>query len=185
MQKTDYLEDYILDQLKTRIFSEENIPTLLRQLNERLKSNLSSQEDELKAVQENLDSVKKAITNVLTAIKKGITHSFIIDELNKLQQEEMIIESQIFELEAKKETVTVSEDTLRKLFQDFHKFVNEKNLVELKKFVSQYVEKILVYGDNVKVVFRFYIIVVLIGGGEGICTPVSKSNHKSVYACVL
>jgi len=25
----------------------------------------------------------------------------------------------------------------------------------------------------------------LIGGGEGICTPVSKSCHKSVYACVL
>ena len=86
---------------------------------------------------------------------------------------------EIFELEAKKETVTVSEETLRKLFHNFHKFVNEKNQVELKKFVEHYVEKVLVYEDNVKVVFRFYIIVVLIGGGEGY---LSKSSSNKTFS---
>jgi len=58
--------------------------------------------------------------------------------------------------------------------------------VENKKQVLQeYIDSVCVShskdnGINVKLNVRVFD-----GGGEGICTPVSKSCHKSIYACIL
>jgi Recombinase. len=60
----------------------------------------------------------------------------------------------------------IDEKTLAKILSSFRQFVKERNIQEVKKFIHQYVDKVLVYEDHVKVVFKLYIIVAIFGGGE-------------------
>ena len=44
---------------------------------------------------------------------------------------------------------------VRGLFKNFRKFIAEKNVFEVRKFIGSYVEKVIVYKDHVEVVFFF------------------------------
>lgn len=44
---------------------------------------------------------------------------------------------------------------MRALFGGFRQYVKEQNVPEIRKFISSYVEKVIIYKDHVEVVFFF------------------------------
>jgi len=165
--RKDYLEPYIINQLKNEIFSVKNIPYLLKEINKRQESKISQNDLEIKSLKNNQLKIQKQITNILNALKDGIAHNLITKELDNLQEQETKINQKIAEYSIKKETTTniVDEKTIRQLIKRFNECIDNNNIVELKEFVNQYVEKVTIYEDNIKVVFSYYIIVVLNGKG--------------------
>jgi hypothetical protein len=73
---------------------------------------------------------------------------------------------------------------LRQLLSSFKDVVADRNNPEIKKFVSSYVEKVIIYKEHVELILKLHItetqnpqpheVVDLHGGGDGSRTPVRK-----------
>jgi len=58
-----------------------------------------------------------------------------------------------FGMTEKKNVVTA--DMVRRLFAMFRQFVADKNIIEVKTSIGNYIEKVIIYKDCCKVVFFF------------------------------
>lgn len=79
----------------------------------------------------------------------------MVDRLTELEQRKADMETSIAELSIKQPRNEISEEMVRGLFKNFRKFIAEKNVFEVRKFIGSYVEKVIVYKDHVEVVFFF------------------------------
>lgn len=80
---------------------------------------------------------------------------------------------------------TIEESTVIRILEEKKNLLFSSTDEDNKQVMQEYVVKVIVHdsdgGDShIEVFVRCFN-----GGGEGTCTPVSKSDHKSVYACSL
>jgi len=74
--------------------------------------------------------------------------------MDELVDRKTSLEAQINEQEARRKVTRISEEQVRKLFSMFRSFVEERNIPECKKFIHNYVDKVVVYKDRVEVIFN-------------------------------
>lgn len=153
--RREYIENYVLSQLEKNIFSEQAIPILVKKLNDYQSSASSSHDKEIEALKGELYKVEKNIRNIVDAVAAGSAHSSLVDRLTELEQRKADMETSIAEMSLKQTHNEITEEMVRGLFKNFRKFIAEKNVFEVRKFISSYVEKVIVYKDHVEVVFFF------------------------------
>ena len=74
--------------------------------------------------------------------------------MTDLEKEKQSLEISIQQLSIRDTALEITEDSLRKMFKMFKQFVTEKNIPECKKFISSYVDKVVVYKDHLEVTFK-------------------------------
>ena len=153
--RREYIENYVLDQLEKNIFSEKAIPVLVRKLNDYNNSVASCVNKEIDTMNMEMKKTEKNIKNIVDAVVGGKAHSSLVDRLTELEQKKADIETRIIELNLTQERNEVTEEMVRGLFKNFRKFIADKNVFEVRKFIRSYVEKVIVYKDHVEVVFFF------------------------------
>ncbi|WP_088186817.1 recombinase family protein [Desulfosporosinus sp. FKA] len=151
--RREYIEMYVLDQLEKRLFNEKAIPHLVQMLNDYQSKYSSKINKEASDMETRLAEVKKQISNIVTAIEKGFYQESFKTRMSELEDEKQSIEIFIQQLNAKNSTTQITEDNLRQILSVFKQFVTEKNIPECKKFIDNYVNKVLVYKDHIEVVF--------------------------------
>ena len=183
--RKEYIEEYVLQQLEEKIFSENAIRYFVNELNEYKKSMNSKSESETKDISTQINKTENEIANILKLVKQGYANSTLMNELTNLERVKANLESNLQEVKIKQEKVTViDEKTIRKVLSVFQKFVHERNIPEIKKFIGQYVQRVEIFKDYIKVVLKSYIVVVTFGGGEGSRTPVRNHILKSFSGCI-
>jgi site-specific DNA recombinase len=153
--RREYIENFVLSELEKNIFSEKAIPHLVKKLNDYQDTVASNRVKELKGFQDKAKDLDGQIKNIVDAVANGFAHSSLVDKLSELEQEKAAIEISIAEIGLMKSKNIVTEEMVRSLFSMFRQFVAEKNILEVKKFISSYIEKVIVYKDHVEVVFFF------------------------------
>ncbi|EIW19597.1 MULTISPECIES: recombinase family protein [Pelosinus] len=153
--RREYIENYVLTQLEKNIFSEKAIPFLVKKLNDYQDTVCSDQAKEITRLNDTLKELNGQINNIVDAITNGFAHSSLVEKLTVLEQQKAAIEITIMERNRKQPKDIVTEDMVRSLFTMFRQFVAEKNILEVKKFISNYIEKVIIYRDHVEVVFFF------------------------------
>lgn len=194
--RREYIENYVLEQLETSIFCEDAIPSLVDRVQKHIKKLDVDIENEMKQIQKNLNDIQKQIENIVQAVAQGFTQSSFIIRMEELEQQKIICETRIYELRNKTKGTEITEDILRMLFQQFRAYVAEKNFPEIKKFISNYVAKVVIFANHVDVFLKLQIsdpdnsespqpraVVGLHGGGEGSRTPVRRQRHMCFYGC--
>jgi site-specific DNA recombinase len=177
--RREYVEKFVLQQLVERIFSEKNIPDLLSGLNEfQQKSNQKTRE-QAKAITAQLKKTHNQINNIVNAITDGFASETLKEKLSAMETKKAELEISLRQSSNSK-IEEISQERFSQIVAQAKKYVFEGNTIEIKKFLHQYVDKVLVYEDHVQVVFALHIIVVLFGGGEGSRTPVRKTGYKSL-----
>jgi site-specific DNA recombinase len=164
--RREYIEEYVLQQLEEKIFNEASIPLLVEKLNKFQNNKNDEAKQKIKVLTEKIRQVDIQIKNVLSMIRSGCSSRILAEDLENLEKEKMELELQLHEIKDNSPKNIIDEKTLAKIFSSFRQFVKDRNIQEVKKFIHQYVEKVLVYEDHVKVVFKLYIIVATFGGGE-------------------
>ena len=96
--------------------------------------------------------------------------------MSKLEDEKTKAEVYIKELQNKHPKIEITEDIIKKVISSFQTSIKEKNIVECKKFIQHYVDKVLVFSDRVEVVYR--IDISLLKGIEGYTVLSGKSIKK-------
>jgi len=153
--RREYIENYVLTELEKNIFSEKAIPFLVKKLNNYQETVCSDQAKELAYLKDTLTELNGQIKNIVEAITNGFAHSSLVEKLTNLEQQKATTEIAMMEIGMKQTKNAVTEDMVRDLFAMFRQFVAEKNILEVRKFIGNYIEKVIVYKDHCEVVFFF------------------------------
>lgn len=155
--RKDYIEAFVLSELEKRLLNDEAIPYLVHMLNEHLVATNDVQAEELNRLCANLADTDKQIANIVAAITQGFVQNSFKDKMTELEEDKLRLEVRIQELRMKSTVKVLAEDEIRRLFSVFKNFVAEKNIPECKKFINNYVEKVLVFHDRVEVTLKVAI----------------------------
>ncbi|OLN33846.1 Recombinase [Desulfosporosinus metallidurans] len=185
--RREYIEEFVLQQIEEKILSDNAIKFFANELTLYRKTLDTKHQSLTKDTTSEIRKVSTQITNIVELIKGGSKSLTLIEELDRLELLKQNLEIKLNGIMNTQENIKViDEETIKKILSEYKKHIHDRNTYEVKKFISQFVQKVEIYKDYIKVVLSLsHIIVVTFGGGEGTCTPVSKSCHKSVYACIL
>lgn len=178
--RREYIESFVMEQLETNIFCDEAIPLLVERVQKQIKKLDIDIENEIKQLQKNLSDVQKQIDNIVLAVAQGFTQNSFITKMEELEQQKIKSEAKLIELKSKTRGTEITEEVLKALLRQFKSYLSESNFPEIKKFISNYVAKIVVFSKHVEVIFKLQIndsdnsenpqpraVVGLHGGGEG------------------
>lgn len=171
--RREYIENYVIAQLQEKIFNDEAIPLLAKQLNDHHNSKQSNVKGERERLAKSLEGIDRQITNIVNAIASGTFNIALSSKLEELEQQKLQLGQKLLEAKAITEKAAITEDTLRQLLSKFGVHVTNHDLPEIKKFIGSYVEKVIVYKEHVEVIFKLQVVD-LAYGAEGSRTPVRR-----------
>lgn len=165
--RTSHLERFILFKLGELILNEKNIPRIVDDINKLYCSLEETKKQEAKNLDKELSQIEKEIANIVSAIKQGIINKFVNEELMLLEERQNILEKKIKEHSLNLEAPKITEEYLRSIFSEVKDAIKTNSIPEIKKYMDQYIERVEVYEDYIRVVFIVYILVVVTNGGGG------------------
>lgn len=147
------LENFVIEQLKNYLFSNEAIDEIAHQVNEYNKIAAKTNNDDLILFQKQMKQIEKQIANITKAIAKGVDEEIMIDKINELNQSKKDLQKRIDEA-VLEELPTVSKDDIRQALSAFSTYLKENNTIECKRFIDNYIDKIVVHKDKVEIVLK-------------------------------
>ncbi|KHL95865.1 recombinase [Paenibacillus sp. IHB B 3415] len=172
--RREYIENYVLAQLEEKIFNDQAIPILVKQLNEFQASKDQQHKGEQVRLSKSLDGITRQVENIVKAVADGFANSALLEKMNSLEEQREEIEQQLSKIKPPiKEKAAITEDTLRQLLSRFKDEIADRNIPEIKKFIGSYVKKVVIYKEHVDVIFKLNVVD-LQDGAEGSRTPVRR-----------
>ncbi len=155
--RKQYIEAFVLSELQQKLFNDKAIPKLVKMLNEHLAASCREKSEELKRVASDLREVEKQIGNIVNAVAQGFAQDSFKDKLAQLEEEKNRLELKSHVLSTQSVGKSLTESDIRDLFTAFQQYVVEKNIPECKKFIANYVDKVVVFNDRVEVTLKIDI----------------------------
>ena len=166
----DYLEDIVLNELKSKILNIASIKRLTKNLITHYKKMLNTNTCELKSLDKRLKELEFEMNNLLNAISQGMFHISLKEKMSNLETEKNKISSYINEIKAGMTGIEINEKLIEHYIIKDIIAINKKDTNDLKKIINTYVESVFVFDDKVEI--NLIILFVHInGGGEGCRTP--------------
>ena len=147
------LENFVIEQLQIYLFSDEAINEIVNQVNEYNKRVAKTNSKDVILYQKQLKQINKQISNITKAIANGVDEDIMIDQINELNQSKKDLQKRIDEV-ALKELPKVSKAEIKQVISSFSTYLKENDTLECKRFIDNYVEKIIVYKDKVEVILK-------------------------------
>ena len=147
------LENFVIEQLQKYLFSEEAIEKMADLVNEYNKEVSQKKNNDLILYENQLKELNKELSNIASAIAKGIDEDIMVDKINQINQTKKDLEKRIKETKCK-ELPKISIEDITKALSLFKQYVQENNFPEIKRFIDNYVDKIVVYKEKVEVTFK-------------------------------
>jgi len=180
------LEDAVIEALLKICFSPEGMLDIAGKVKVLFEKRKQGVAGEIDTIQKEISQLANRINNWLDIIGEGTTDRHLFaKKISEASEKKTFLESQLSQIMAMEATQTIEESVIIKVLEQKKSLLFSSTEEDKKQVVQEYVDKVVINDSekdsaNIEVFVRCFD-----GGGEGICTPVSKSNHKSVYACVL
>ena len=184
----DYLEQLVIEQLKTRVLTEGNLEHLVGLVNEELRSVSSKLKDRLDACDMEIREIQLRLKRLYDALETGKLElddlAPRIKELTKRQDELNGTRIQIEADMVAQGVEKVDIEAVREYAKDLKNLLEESEITERKAFLRSFVGRIVVNGDEVRIEYRIpvpknsvesieveVLPIVTLGGDRGIRTP--------------
>lgn len=156
--RKEYLENYVLDELYNKLFSDVSIKKLSSMLNDYNQKKSVQNNEELTSANTQLAEVIKKISTIINLVSEaGVSIDTVKSQLKELEVKKEFLEGYIAELTLKNTENMISEEVICQLINNSREFILTKNLPECRSFIENYIEKVLVYKDRVEVLFKVNI----------------------------
>ncbi len=156
--RKEIIENYVLDELRNTLFTENSIKRLAIMLNTYCKKMECASRDEYEQSVTELGEIKGKIEKIVQLVaESGISIDLVKDEIKVLEERKLIVEEQIKNIQMKNDVAAVSEETLVGLITKSREFIESKNIVECRNLIGNYIESIIVYRDRVDIRFKIGI----------------------------
>lgn len=147
------LENFVLEQLQKYLFTDEAILKIKELVNNHNKEIAKTKNVDVIQYKNELKNINKQIENLTNAIAKGVAEDIFVDKINSLTASKKELISRIDTL-TEKEFPEVKEDDIKNAMSKFQQYIKENNTVEIRNFLDSYIDKIVVYPDNVEINFK-------------------------------
>jgi site-specific DNA recombinase len=157
--RKEYLENYVLDELHTKLFSESSIKKLSVMLNDYNRRKTEESSGEAKLASDELAGIHEKIGRVVQLVSEsGISIETVKDELKRLEERKQFVEGYLKETRLTNNVSLISEDTIYDLINRSKDFIRTHNIAECANFIQSYIEKVVVFGDRVEVFFKIHVL---------------------------
>jgi site-specific DNA recombinase len=165
--RKEVIETAVLDELENA-FNPDNVDKLITMAQERYQKQLESNKEEIKQITVNLAKTKQRMDNLFEAIESGSLASDVAGpRLNALSKEKDMLEARLIELDADKPALLSRNQILEYLIINKEILADRENLSAIKHIIDTYVEKVILYADDIKFRFRLPSDASCNGGGGG------------------
>lgn len=147
------LETFVLEQMQKYLFNDEAIRILVNLVNEYNQETIKTKNDDLILYKKQIKEIDKQINNLTSAIAKGVADDILIDKINTLNNSKKDIQKRIDEA-ITKELPPVNESDIKRALSKFNEFVKANDCVEIKRFMNEYIDKIVVGKTEVEVTLK-------------------------------
>ncbi|MCM0648434.1 recombinase family protein [Clostridium swellfunianum] len=152
--RKEYIEEFVLSELEKHILNDNAIPILVEKINLHIQEQASKEKVSTEVMLKELEDIDKQINNIVSAIMQGFAHEEFKAKMDELKERKTKLEVSVKEQESRSQAPKIMEEQVKQLFSMFRGFVMERNIPECKKFIQNYVEKVIVYKDHVEVIFN-------------------------------
>lgn len=146
--KQEWLEDIVLEKIKTSILMSSTLNTLASELCKAFNSTIG--EDKMLTVNEKaLSKNKKETDNIVNIMASGFINDALKEKLNTLSEEKKILELENLKLKAKSKNKLSEEDAI-KFLASLLKM--DDNSPEYKKMMlDRFVKKVILFNDKIQI----------------------------------
>jgi site-specific DNA recombinase len=184
------LEEAVINQIKLRILTYDNLAELVRLVNDELKDYSGELQKKLQALEKEANNINQRISRLYDALEVGegelkLELKNIAPRLKELQNRQGEISNAKGQLEADKVIQKVNEvdlDTIKTYANEFREILESASFVEQKAFLKSFIKRVVVDEDKVTIRYKLPKIgaenaeeesvlpIVSLGGAEGIRT---------------
>jgi site-specific DNA recombinase len=183
VRKTD-LEELVIKYLDQQCFSMDGIHEISERVQSLYKEYRENTLEEVEPIEKEIKELDSTIENWVLALGKGIKG--LEDRIVEAQNRQAFLKNELERISIIQRTHEINSEMIFNIIQEKKRSLFSSNEEDKKQVLQEYVDKITISpskninGFDVEIIYRVFN-----GGGEGTCTPVSKNDHISVYACVL
>jgi site-specific DNA recombinase len=159
LYKKDALECFIIDNLKTRVFTRERIRAGLDYLAEEKAKAEIQDNTERDAVTADILQTELELERFYNAIQKGIKPEALQKPINKLSDKKLSLNKRLIEIEEKrKQSVKIpkaDEKTVTEVLAKVHQILDNTEPTELKAALGYFIDKIELRGQEIEISYSF------------------------------
>ena len=181
--RKDVIEEYVINKLKESIFNDSCIDKVAADLSVLIKEYNSTYTDETKRVKNNIKEIESKINKTFEMYYiDHIDKNMLTKKLNELKLELDDAKEKLIYMETKDFT-WAAESELKKYLQISRENLESEDKLRQRKVIEAFVDKILIYTDDVKV-----ILVVKnpvsdkVNGGEPHLTISLTNSKEEIYS---
>jgi len=159
------LEEIVIREIEENIFSDHVLAKVKQKLITFLNQYQEDRQGELNYLKKELARVERSIGQLLDQIEQGFGGAAIASRLKDRETEQFALQTRLAEMEAKAATSAVNEKTVNEYLDKMKELIKNKDDEDtLKHLVSQFVDRVILFKDDVEVILK---ILVTDGGGGG------------------
>lgn len=178
------LERVVIEQLTYHCFSPAAMDSIVAKVKELYNQRREETQNDIAPITKEIKELESTIENWIQALGKGIRglEERIVEAQNRIA----LLQEELEHINMLQEQTVIDEKMIYQLLNEKKDALYSSDENEKKRIIQEYVDKVIINPSdsintlNVEITYRVFN-----GGGEGTCTPVSKSRHKSIYACSL
>ena len=152
--RKEYVEEFVLSELEKNILNDKAIPIFVEKINKHIQEQSKNEKGSLEIIGKELGDIDKQIKNIVNAITQGFGYDEFKTKMEDLKDRKTKLEVTLIEIENRNQAPKITEELVKNLFSMFRGFVTERNIPECKKFIQNYVDKVIVYKGHVEVIFN-------------------------------
>jgi site-specific DNA recombinase len=156
--RKESIENYVLDEMQEKLFSENSIKRLASMLTTYGDKMKNASREEVDGARGELEEIKLKMDKIIQLVAdSGISIDSVKDELKRLEDRKLSVESYIEEKQVESYAAAMSEDVLIELINKSKDFVKARNFSACREFISNYIESVTVYRDKVETKFKITV----------------------------
>ncbi|MCB2354716.1 recombinase family protein [Clostridium estertheticum] len=152
--RREYIEEFVLSELERNILNDKAIPIFVKKINKHIQEQSKNEKSSTEIIVKELEGIDKQISNIVTAITQGFAYEEFKTKMVDLKERKTKLEVTLIEQEHRSQAPKITEEQVKNLFLMFRGFVKERNMPECKKFIQNYVDKVIIFKDHVEVIFN-------------------------------
>ncbi len=149
--RQETIENYVLAMLEKYIFSEKNIPVILKGVKEAFTQKNYHNIEEVKRLDNIIRGYNKKLTNIKNAVMNGLFEADFAEEIDKLKSDIARLEDEKTKYPLTNRPPDITDEMLRKIIDTFSERVRARNKEDCKSFIKDFVESVVVYENKVEV----------------------------------
>ena len=156
--KKDKIEQFVLEQLKTKIFTRGTIKSGLEYLQSEYIKNQKEDDTEEKSLKVQVSKIDGEITNFKNAIKQGVNASVLADDINSLSGRRTKLHERLLKIEderIKSARIDITEAAVDDVLRAVNTILAIQQPAELRMALQRFIEKIEVEDRQVTICYTF------------------------------